>query len=270
MIIFVPKAGLSNRLRGIASAYRLAKHIGESLTVLWIDNHECNCPLSDLFQVPDEIQLIHIPWIPGPLSLRMHLHDAIRRHYQKRCTMVLKDDDLWDMEDAFVRSMAGKQVYLESAAGWDCEAEDAFEIFRVVPELERRITMIRAQELPDEEHLIGVHIRRTDHTSAIEEAPRIAFEEAMEAALKQDPDTCFYLASDDEEEKRYFSNRFGKAHIYTHTFELNRESNRGMKDAVVELYLLGSGKEIYGTTGSSYSNLAAALTKTPLMMVGKH
>ncbi len=269
MLFFVPKAGLGNRIRGIASAYRLAEKINEQLTIIWIENHECNCPLFEIFTLPEKVKVIDIPWIPLPLSIRMHLQDVIRRHYSRKCEIIFKDDQLWDMKEDIVQSMAGKQVYLESAAGWDCETDDAFKIFSVNQEIQLRVREILQEASAESGPLVGVHIRRTDHSNAVTESPREAFVQAIEREIKSDENTRFYLASDDETEKQYFRNRFGSDRMITYSFELNREKPEGIRGAVIEALLLGAGSKIYGTKGSSYSQLAAALTGKPLITVTK-
>ncbi len=269
MIIFVPKAGLGNRMRGIASAYRIAKSIDEQLHIVWIDNHECNCPMKDLFDLPEEVQITHIPWIPVPLSIRMHIQDMIRTHYKKKCNRVLLNEDLWDMKPEFIQGLTKQKVYIETAAGWDCEAEDAFDIFQVNKEItskaESYINSNQLKEVP----LIGVHIRRTDMENADADSPRAAFEKVMREELDMEPRTCFYLASDDVNEKEYFINRFGTKHVFTQNLNMKRETQNGIKAALQEIVILGFCKKIYGTKGSSFSNLAADMGKVPFAAVTK-
>ena len=269
MILFVPKAGLGNRMRGIASAYRLATSIDEQLHIVWIDNHECNCPIQDLFSLPEKVGVTHIPWIPVPLSIRMHIQDMIRTHYKKKCNRVLLNEDLWDMESDFVQGLKNQDVYIETAAGWDCEDVDAFDIFQVNPEIinkaEAFIDVNHLKEVP----LVGVHIRRTDMENADVDSPRVAFEKMMQAELNNDSRTCFYLASDDVSEKEYFSNRFGAEHVYTQNLNMSRETQDGIRAALQEIVILGFCQKIYGTKGSSFSNLAADMGKVPFVAVTK-
>ncbi len=256
-------------MRGIASAYRLAKSIDEQLHIVWIDNHECNCPIQELFTLPEEVKITHIPWIPVPLPVRMHIQDIIRTYYKKRCSLVLMNEDLWDMEPDFVQGLKNKKVYVETAAGWDCEDADAFDIFQVNTEIKSK-----AEAFIDANHLkkvplVGVHIRRTDMENADVDSPREAFEKVMQAELNADSRTCFYLASDDVSEKDYFGKRFGMEHIFTQNLNLNREKPEGITAALQEIVILGFCQKIYGTKGSSFSNLAADFGKVPFVAVTK-
>lgn len=267
MITFVPKAGLGNRMRGIASAYRLAKSINEQLNILWIDNHECNCSIYELFDLPKEIGIKHIPWIPVPLSARMHLQNGIRKYYQSRNEIVLLDEDLWDMEATFIRGLKGHRVYIESAAGWDCEEENSFDIFRISERIITNVDSYIQKNGLMHGQMVGVHIRRTDMDGAKEKSPREAFESVIEREIQNNSSVQIYLASDDKSEKEYFVNRFGKNRIFTQNKNMNREKPEGIEFALMEVVLLSRCDRIYGTKGSSFSNLASALGKKPFMVV---
>lgn len=269
MITFVPKAGLGNRMRGIASAYRLAQSIDEKLEIVWINNHECNCSPRLLFELPEHVVVKDIPWIPVPLAVRMRIQDLIRSVFKKNRDLVLLDEDLWDMEQSFIKSLKGKNIYIETAAGWDCEEEDSFDIFNVNSELIHNVEcFLKTNHLNDKE-LIGVHIRRTDMESATEESPRESFVNCMQKELQDNPDVCFYLATDDVSEKEFFRNAFGTNYIYCQDIVTDRQSPAGIQKALEEIVLLGKCKKIYGTKGSSFSNLAADMSHTPFVAVVK-
>jgi len=256
-------------MRGIASAYRLAESINEQLHIVWIDNHECNCPIKDLFSLPEEVQITHIPWIPFPLSIRMHIQDMIRTHYKKKCNRVLLNEDLWDIEPDFVQGLKNQDIYIETAAGWDCAAVDAFDIFQVNTEIVSKAEVFIESNHLREVPLVGVHIRRTDMENADVDSPREAFEKVMQAELEADSKTRFYLASDDVDEKEYFINRFGVEHVFTQNLNMKRESQEGIKAALQEIVILGLCKKIFGTKGSSFSDLAADMGKVPFVAVTK-
>lgn len=267
MILFVPKAGLGNRVRGIASAYRLAKSIDEELHILWIDNHECNCSMTKLFRLPDEVKVTHIPWIPVPLNIRMHIQDLIRKFYQRKCDRVLLNEDLWDMEPGFIEALKKHRVYIETAAGWDCEADDSFDIIQINSDIVDKAKAFWLEKKVSAEDVVGIHIRRTDMENAEVESPREAFERVIEEELNNNLNTYFYLASDDENEKDYFMNRFGIEVIITRDMEMNRESEDGIQEAMLDIVLLSMCRKIYGTKGSSFSSLAAAIGKKSFTVV---
>lgn len=83
-----------------------------------------------------------------------------------------------------------------------------------------------------------------------------------------DKDTKIYLATDDEREKNYFLQKYG-SRIITRTSVLEHGSVRGIQDAVVEMYILGSTQKIYGSKSSSFAQIAAKLGNIDFIEVEK-
>ena len=59
MIYLQAEGGLANRLRAIASAYKLASELGTKLTVRWNINSALNCRFYDLFNIIEGGIYIH-------------------------------------------------------------------------------------------------------------------------------------------------------------------------------------------------------------------
>lgn len=110
---------------------------------------------------------------------------------------------------------------------------------------------------------IGVHIRRTDHSSSINESPLESFIAAMRNDLSGDDEIQFYLSTDDGEVDVMFKKLFpGK--ILTYAKEFSRTSVRGVQDAMVDLYSLSATCKIYGSYFSSFSEIASTIGNIPL------
>jgi len=108
------------------------------------------------------------------------------------------------------------------------------------------------------EHVIGVHIRRTDNVKSIQQNDVDDFLRCMDQRLEDFPNVMFYVATDDRAVKQTMINRYGNRIIF-HPATLERTSLQGMKDAVVDLWCLSQTKEIIGSYHSSYSEIAAQL-----------
>src|SRR5690606_26853558 len=107
---------------------------------------------------------------------------------------------------------------------------------------------------------IGIHIRRTDHKKSIENSPRVLFEQKIEFYLqKYHNDVYFFLATDDPEIENFLHQKY-QGNIITYSKTFGRDSMEGMRDAVVELFLLSKTSKIYGSFWSSYSMIAAKLS----------
>ena len=74
------------------------------------------------------------------------------------------------------------------------------------------------------------------------------------------------MATDSENVKEDFKNKYGNR-IFFSTSEADRNSVSGIMDAVAQMYVLSMTNKIYGSYGSSYSEVAAALGGIPLIVL---
>lgn len=112
------------------------------------------------------------------------------------------------------------------------------------------------QQLQGKTNVIGVHIRRGDSDLCIANNPLEIWEKRMAAELEADPDTCFYIATDDLNVLEGMKAKFpGK--IMSHTSaNRTRDSKEGILIAVEEIIILASCRLILGSAGSSFSRIA--------------
>lgn len=117
-------------------------------------------------------------------------------------------------------------------------------------------TKIKAAKANFKDHMIGIHIRRSDHKKAIQNSPNYLFEDKIIEYLSLDKDDFgVFLATDDPKTAEYFEKKYPEV-VMTYPKTYGRSSKEGMIDAVVEMYLLASTKKIYGSYWSSFSGVA--------------
>ena len=80
----------------------------------------------------------------------------------------------------------------------------------------------------------------------------------MDAEIKKNSNTRFYVASDDDDVKECLKTKYPDR-IITLMDDLDRNSLEGMKFAVLDLFCLSKTKKILGSVGSSYSQIAAEI-----------
>ena len=259
-ITLVPRAGLCNRLNSILSglAYQ-EKHPDVCLTILWFKWSTCNCRFRDLFkqlQPPFPpvkefgLQLKDLP----EHRLNLFLPDKLRHIWYD---LVIRQSP--DLADRFDELCIGKSnVYVGRGNRWCSElyTHSLATIFRPIEEIQERID--RVTKGWDTKNVIGLHIRRTDNAESIKRSPIDHFYEVIDNEISNDTDVLFYVASDDLDVKVDLSHRYGNR-IITTPLCLKRNSIQGMKDAVVDLYCLGSTRKIYGSYWSTYSDFASRL-----------
>lgn len=249
MLIIQPSGGLCNRMRVINSAYILAKKRNESLTVVWKNCDELNCPFEHLFQLPSELKVLNIrsDWNLKKLYLQFTSNQrVINSEIEDNKTAGVLHDD-------FYHSLK-KNVYIST---WEhFYPSGDYHLFTPTPAIRKRIDAITAAFGG---HCVGVHIRRTDHTWAIENSPTTGFAAAMEQELELHPDTKFYLATDDAHEELILREKFPDCIISNTEKTLERSSIKGMEDALIDLMCLSSTTKIFGSYFSSFTDIAAEM-----------
>lgn len=111
--------------------------------------------------------------------------------------------------------------------------------------------------LQNKENLVGVQIRRTDHTDSIGHSLSSHFEEKMNQILEENPETYFFLATDDTSEETYFRQKYGKRILIQADKTWDRSSKAGMQAAVIDFLCLASCQYILGSYNSTFGEIAA-------------
>lgn len=106
---------------------------------------------------------------------------------------------------------------------------------------------------------VGMHIRRTDNKESIRQSPLDLFINKGKEELELHPNLTIFLATDSEEVKSEMKAVFGNR-IVTSENEASRDSVEGICDGIVDLFTLASCQKIYGSAGSSFSQMAATIS----------
>jgi hypothetical protein len=266
-IVFVPEGGLANRMRAICSARSLAMESGEKLRVVWFCDEGLNAPFCALFEPLREVR--DASWfdkltLDRPRRRNLHL-PAFFQFLLFRKRMYAAEVDARGAEHFnFLNWVGDTNIYMTSyATFWPLDDADYVRIFRPVADIKEEVERRVAQFAP---YTVGMHIRRSDHELATQVSTTDLFVEAADKELLLHADLKIYLATDSEEVKAAFRERYG-ARVLTAASAADRSSVEGVKDAVTELFTLGRTAKIYGSFRSSYSNMASKLYGTPLVIV---
>ena len=257
-----PIGGLCNRMRVIASAYQLIRPQGGKLIVQWTANEELNCPAKALFSLPRNIRVVEVK---GGDSLAAKLaYYRLRLGYRHR---VGNDQVLAAKQSGNL--IPRDKTYYETCETFHKDSRDVdCSIFIPAPELETLAReKIQAITQAGRHRVIGLHIRRTDHSVSIRQSPTELFCRVLEARRKEDPGTRFYLATDDGSLRQFFAdtyNRETEIVFFNDSEALGRDTAEGIRAAFVELLTLSMTERIYGSCGSSYTDMAAAMGGIPL------
>ena len=261
MLILQPIGGLCNRMRSINSALILAEKRKEPLTVIWFVNPELGCRFDEVFTPTDRFRIITIrsKWNPKKLFLQLFCmafgsfldNNAIRAH---------KGDGTLD--EAFVASLK-KNTYIATEEHFFVSHD--YSAFVPNEAVTKRLGEMK-ERLGS--HAVGVHIRRTDNGPAIGKSSTDAFISSMQQEIDQNPDTRFYLATDDRSEEQRLREHFPDRIISNESRDLSRNSAAGIRDACVDLFALASTNKIIGSYFSSFTDIAADLHQIPKIIAG--
>lgn len=260
MIIIQPSGGLCNRMRVINSGWRLARERQEKLKIIWNCNAELNCPFESLFQPVKEFPIISIHSVADPRKL---FYQKTSRNYLTNEEILANRGDDGCLRPDFVKSLKGN-TYIFTWE-WFYPSED-YHLFVPTDALQKRINEMTAGFGAS---CVGVHIRRTDNQPAIGKSSTDAFVASMKKELESDPDTMFYLATDDMTEEARLRQAFPGKILSNQNRCLQRDSAEGMHDALLDLYCLASTRKIIGSYFSSFTDIAADMKKIPKVIAGE-
>lgn len=272
MIYLVPHSGLANRLRAMVSGLSLAKKMDQPINVIWKKDNGCNADFYELFQPvvglefsrPDwKVKCMKLArgkkllsWLPGLAGIDFYMFDENFKQY-------VECNKGHVFNPAIIKKNA-RNIYINTCNDFFYQKE-VLALFKPVSEIQ---LLINKYTQKFSSKTIGVHIRRTDHLQSREYSPVELFINQMKNDLREDSQVDFFLATDEIETERQLKELFpGK--IVSVEKELTRSSKAGMIGAMVDLYSLAKCSKVYGSQGSSFSNIAARIGNIPLEVIRK-
>lgn len=260
----VPQGGLCNRLRVTLSARFAGETAGRAVRVRWgVRDAECPAAFDELFHSIDTpaFSIVRRPWryaavtrrnLHLPALLRLPLFDAQQKNFDPR-----RHGDIATWLRRYPR------LYVSGCEELVPYPAACMGLLRPLPHIQERIDAVTRQF---DAHTVGVHIRRTDHTWAIEESTDDAFRQAMHDCVRADGHTRFFLATDDDELKRRLVAEWPER-IITQPSVAPRHTSEGIVQAVIDLWCLAATRSLLGSFYSSFTDMAAALGGIPLTVV---
>lgn len=260
MVIIQPSGGLCNRIRVINSAWELAKRRKDKLIVLWYLCPELNCAFEDLFlpvQNPD-IRIVNIRSLKDPRKLFWQL--TSRQRFGNDDILASKTDGC--LNEDFYQSLK-KQIYIFT---WEhFYPSHDYSLYVPTPILQARIDSFTKDFGP---RCTGVHIRRTDNAVSMGKSTTEQFIAEMKRELSEHPETRFFLATDDASEEELLRSKFPGKIISNPDRTIDRNSVRGMHDALLDLYCLAATDKLIGSYWSSFTDIAADMRGIEKVIAG--
>lgn len=267
-LYIVPSGGLANRMRAIASGMQLATELQFSPVVIWRNNWEVGAAYSDLFAESPTTRLVSDS---GFIRYNLLYEIPRKKNFfiSSLAQKLLFDKVLFDekglagCEDIVRLISDSRKVMIRSGLEFYLFDPTYYrQTFRPSPEVADILSRI-TDSFNDTTY--GFHIRRTDNVNSIKYSPVELFV-AKADELLSDPDARIFLASDSEDVKQLFHNKF-HGRIITTPVAADRSSRHGMLWGFAELLALSKTKRLFGSYYSSFSEAAALLGDVPYEQV---
>lgn len=273
-LTFIPSGGLANRMRAMASALNLYHHTGREVRVVWFKDWGLNARFCDIFEPLDcdgmtlrEASLLDLMTVDRARSRNFYLPKLYQGMYfskaidEKSVTPLKQRGFNFDEWAKY-----GKRLYMSCYQVFG-EFEDYYglirQLFKPVPAVMDKVNGFVSQFSG---HTIGMHIRRTDNVESIQCSPIEKFLAIADKEIQADGNTKIFLATDDEDTKTTFRQRYGER-IITPDAPASRGSLEGIQDGIVDMWTLARTSIIYGSKGSSFSPMASTIGGNALVIV---
>jgi len=274
-LTFIPEGGLANRMLATASAYSLAERTNVHLDIIWFKEWGMECRFCDIFEpiVEKNVKLREAQ------TLDYILNRSPRRKnlwISKPFILMRNDSIIWAKEvtplknenydfDKWIKS-SHKNAYMSSYLGFGSFSDDIYcQLFKpkdfIQDKIKHNVSMFS-------KHTIGMHIRRTDNINSIKNSPIELFLDKAKFEISDNNETKIFLATDDEEVKRVFKRSFPNRIICSENVA-SRDNTDGIRDGVVDMYTLAKTDMIYGSYGSTFSEMSSKIGNTPLCILRK-
>jgi len=265
LIIYL-KNGLANRLRALASASILAECTGRNLFANWIPSKECNVKWEELFL--NQLESCPLPLSSFKIGVTLYDDTVIPKFQHRGIPRLSVSDKSLLVAVHTCRNFQPEEMTNEAYE----EAKSLFyRNLRPVDTVRKTICDIQKRYF-DGFEVIGVHIRRKDHLTFLKKDHRLVcptnlFVEAMENILHTNPGTRFFLTTDDEMEEKFIRRLFSDTVIVYEKEGCNRDTTKGMQDALVDWLLLSKTSRIIASYASSFSQEAGVVNRIKTDMI---
>lgn len=279
ILMVEPGGGLCNRLICLNNAVHILREIdGLELRVVWWKEPECGCRFEDILKPIPGISVINYA---RPMEARGELlrtgrfgeiliatiQNLFWRYYYRQFNANriagygsgISEDEVLSAIRAFSE---GSVIYYRMGVTYRKAcilSEEAFS--EAVIDKTSSVKGIFGNR-----GYVGLHIRRTDHKLSIQASPLSFFKEAIEKELCHSKDVLFYLATDDKMVEEELKECYGKKIVVNNTCSRSRKTVESIQDAAVDLIMLANSDKIYGSVGSTFSEMAAEMGRKTLIL----
>lgn len=259
-IVIIPTQGFCNRLRAIASAYILSKYLQSNLFVIWNPEDCCNCHLTDI--ITNSFNTISLQTIHQSNNYLyapdVHTNQLMNLLQQKTFDyLVIQGGHEFKHPNMSVLSfIQQKSLFYKS--------------------LQFTTTIQHIVNSVDSSNCVGIHYRdfipkydALDGRDFSKTSPLNQFVDIIKQMYLENKDRKFFLSSNTINAYAQLSLFIPNENIIMlKDIDTERNSSKGVIDAVANLLLLSKCKYIIGTLMSSYSDEACFFNLISKLCIG--
>jgi len=250
-IIAATRDGLGNRLKCLISAMRMAERYSKPLILFWPVDEKCSCKFSDLFENK-------IPEVDskGPQTFTKDEKYKIIETWR---FLLLLEDELPDNFSRKYPSYRGKDIDLEyDRIPLPLRKDFLTYVNKLIP---KKYIVEEAENFSKKfnDNTISVNIRSWCYEGVDESWRKGLFDiKKIYKFLDKIENRNFFVAYDNPEILEKLVNRYGKRILFypENRFNKKRNSEAGIKNALVELLLLSKNKDLKVSFLSTFSEMA--------------
>ncbi len=251
LLCLLTYGGLCNRMRTMAGVLDLARKTGQRPVFIWVTAPDLNASFRSLFDgFPARVVDLQ-----GRRRVARGI-DFFERHWPG-----LIIGDVW-------ANTYGKKHIGDSLSMLRSQRHLLVHTCENIT-LSPDFSMFHPKQIPslDVSGCIGVHIRRSDHSLSWQYSPTEAFEQRMRKAVEQNPQTRFFLATDNPSDESALTRSLPGRILVRPKHSLDRNNPQAIADALADLWLLSRCDRIIGSYQSSFTDTAAAIGGVELEVV---
>ena len=278
-LILITSAGLCNRLRTICLYQLIADYTGREFKLFWVqEKREQNIRFEDLFTNQGVLirsaELDELAKEKDSCFLEIYYgvsEDALHAGRGGNDPAYYKDQPMADLlntvdsKNLIVKTICKFVPTFLDQTSFERDYRRKLNELELLPEIQNKIDEYHKKFFPKNRPIVGVHVRRTDRTDSIEASTDEKFLNAMKSIQSKNPQTMFFLASDNAEVNINFKAVFGNSLIIYEKayYQPGWERPSTIAEGLIDLMLLSKTNHVLGSLNSSFSLMASKFQNIP-------
>lgn len=269
MIDIFLRSGLANRMQVIASCVTIQEKFNEPFHYYWQKSDELNASFDQLFETIPGVDMHPANEKFKGTGIKYVRYLLIRLYSLIKYDQVFTEQNFSDLYGQGMDEFVSKLNRSDKNILWRLTYEfgansDVYRQFKPIPAIQHQIDTVANRFNKD---TVGIHIRRTDNKMAIKHSPIDFFYQKMDSLIDFKAKTNFFVSTDDLKVEHEIIQRYGERIIIQPDKITDRNTLKGMQQAVTDMYLLSRTQRIIGSFQSTFSIVSAKIGCIPLEII---